>query len=184
MIMSMKRSHFSQERQNQAFHRALRSIASTRISPTQTRWKDVTKGNPLAGFPVKEGMGAKEREEELSSSIVTVRKEEKGSRKAKAKAAVKDLDVAKEKEVKEKWAKEKMGKLPSGKGGRPSSVLFLFGGRSHQGTLPSLPSARQESGVCQNPLLSLNGPDLLLRSLGGHGGLRSMPTLSPRVLYV
>jgi hypothetical protein len=113
MIMSMRRSHFSQERQNQAFHRALRSIASTRISPTHTRWKDVTKGNPLAGFPVKEAMGAKEREEELSSSIVTVRKEEKGSRKAKAKAAVKDLDVAKAKEAKEKWAKEKMGKLPS-----------------------------------------------------------------------
>jgi hypothetical protein len=58
-------------------------------------------------------MGAKEGEEELSSSIVTVRKEEKGSRKARAKAAVKDLGMAKAKEAKEKWAKEKMGKLPS-----------------------------------------------------------------------
>ncbi len=58
-------------------------------------------------------MGAKEKEEELSSSIVTVRKEEKGSQRARAKTVVKDLDVAKAKEAKEKWAKEKKEKLPS-----------------------------------------------------------------------
>ncbi len=111
LIMSMRCSHFSREHQNQAFHRALRSIASTRTSLTHTRWKDVTKGNPLTGFLAKEAMGAEEREEELSSSIVTVRKEEKGSRKARAKAAVNYYE-AKAKEAKEKWAKEKMGKIP------------------------------------------------------------------------
>ncbi len=42
-------------------------------------------------------MEAKEREEELSSSTAIVRKEEKGNRRAKAKAVEKDFDVAKAK---------------------------------------------------------------------------------------
>jgi hypothetical protein len=62
LIMSMRHSLFSQERRDQAFLRALRSIASTRTFPTLTRWKDVTtKGNPRTGFPVKEALEAKEK---------------------------------------------------------------------------------------------------------------------------
>jgi hypothetical protein len=112
-IMSMRHSLFSQEHRDQVFLHALRSIASTRTFPTRIRWKDVTKGNPRAGFPVREALGAKEREEELSSSAATVRKEKKENRKAKAKAVGKDMDVAKAKEAKEKLGKEKMVNLPS-----------------------------------------------------------------------
>ena len=57
-------------------------------------------------------MEAKERGEELSSSAVIVRKEEKGKRRAKAKAVEKDLDVAKAKGAKEKWTKGRMESRP------------------------------------------------------------------------
>jgi hypothetical protein len=113
LILSMRLSLFNQEHLDQAFLRALRSIASTRTFPTLTRWKGVTKDNPRTGFPVKEALVAKEKEEKLSSSTTTVRKEEKGNRKAKAKAVEKVLDVAKAKEAKEKWVKEKRVNLPS-----------------------------------------------------------------------
>jgi hypothetical protein len=88
-------------------------LIDTRTSLTRTRWKDAIKGNPRTSFLVKEALEAKERGEELFSSTVIVRKEEKGNRRAKVKAVEKDLDVAKAKGAKEKWAKEKKENRPS-----------------------------------------------------------------------
>ena len=113
--MNVRHSLFRSEVPDQVFPHALRSIASTRTSPTRTRWRDVIKGNPRTSFQVREALEAKERGEELSSSAVIVRKEEKGKRRAKAKAVEKDLDVAKAKGAKEKWAKGRMENRPSTK---------------------------------------------------------------------
>ena len=89
--MSMRHSLFRPEPQGQAFPHALRSIALTRTSLTRTCWNDVIRGNPQTGYLVREAFVAKEKGEELSSSTTTVRKEEKGNKRAKkAKAAEKD----------------------------------------------------------------------------------------------
>ncbi len=73
--------------------------------------EDATKGNPRTGFLVKEALEAKEKGEELSSSIIIVRKVEKENQRAKAKAAEEELDVSKAKEERAKWAREKMENL-------------------------------------------------------------------------
>jgi hypothetical protein len=95
----------------------------TRTSLTHTRWKDAIKGNPQTDFPVREALVAKEKGEELSSSTTTVRKEEKGNQRAKAKVVEKDLDVAKAKVPKAKRAKERMENLLAIKEARLSATF-------------------------------------------------------------
>jgi hypothetical protein len=70
--MNVRHSLFRQEVPDQVFLHVLRSIASTKTSPTRTRWRDVIKGSLRTSLQAREALQAKEREEELSSSVVTV----------------------------------------------------------------------------------------------------------------